>query len=301
MTQLKVSRERVGKWVLAGLCLVVTAPAAVNTQQPAASADVMVVAVDRNDSVLAGGISTGNLRPNTEVGVEPLAWLSPSGKWRSIRCDEDHPVACHAFERDYLKKPHTYEVISADGRGATVKVDQMALYECFGYGGQGTYTGPSITYAAVAASTTSIFTVGAPAKRLADADAEPIRKAFAAAVGNKLDSAKELRVYALRLENHDFIAVQRAYQDYGSTSDGKLQFNFIFALGQMNGDRFHLLTWKNEVDNDENEQILGVIHLKSGRDFLVNTVSHPEGQYFRIYGIQDGKLTLVYWGGGDNC
>jgi hypothetical protein len=33
----------------------------------------------------------------------------------------------------------------------------------------------------------------------------------------------------------------------------------------------------------------------------VNTVSHPEGQYFRVYGIQEGKPTLVYHGGGGGC
>lgn len=69
----------------------------------------------------------------------------------------------------------------------------------------------------------------------------------------------------------------------------------------MKQGQFHLLAWQNETNSDENEQILGVIHLTSGRDFLVNTVSDPESQYFRIYGIRDGQLKLIFKGGGGGC
>ncbi|HEY4379359.1 MAG TPA: hypothetical protein VGN01_03375 [Acidobacteriaceae bacterium] len=290
-----------GTWISLVAAQVVALPQ--QPQSPASStADVMVVAVDRDNSVLAGGIGTGKIRPHSEVGVVPLAWLSPSGQWIAIQCDEYHPKACHAFERDYLKKPHSYTVVSPDGRDAIIHVAHMALDdECFGYGGQGTSSGVPIAYAAVAADSPDIFTVGDSAKRLPDRDAEPIRKAFAATVGGKLDSTRQLRVYSLPLEGQEFFVMQRAYQDYGATPDGQLQFNFILAIGTMSNGRFHLLSWQNKSDNDENEQILGTIHLKSGRDFLVNTVSHPEGQYFRIYGIRNGKLALIYSGGGGSC
>ena len=306
MSKLNIKGQEVGRLLLTGLLFLIAAPFALLTQQPESSLTtspgVMVVAVGRDDSVLAGGIGTGKIKPDAEVDVVPLAWLSSSGEWRGISCDENHPQNCHTFEREYLRKPHTYGVISADGRGATVNVEHMALdHECFGYGGQGTYSGAPIAYAAVAASSHDIFTDGDSAKRLTNHDAEPVRKAFAVAVGDKLDSTVELRIYSLRLEGHDLLAVQRAYQDYGSAPHGQVQLNFIFAIGQMSGGRFHLLSWQNRIDNDENEQILGVIHLKNGRDFLVNTVSHPEGQYFRVYGIQNGKVTLVYSGGGGSC
>lgn len=68
----------------------------------------------------------------------------------------------------------------------------------------------------------------------------------------------------------------------------------------MNQGKFHLLFWK-ENTIDENEQILGLVHLKNGRDYLVNTVSDPETQFFRIYGIRNGKLTLVFSGAGGGC
>ena len=44
-----------------------------------------------------------------------------------------------------------------------------------------------------------------------------------------------------------------------------------------------------------------MIHLKSGKDFLVNSVTDPESYFFRIYGIKDGKLTKVFEGGGGGC
>jgi hypothetical protein len=63
---------------------------------------------------------------------------------------------------------------------------------------------------------------------------------------------------------------------------------------------FHLPYWKKNIDQ-ENELVLGTIHLKNGRDFLVTTVSEPESQSIRIYGLKDGKLTLVFSGGGASC
>jgi hypothetical protein len=265
----------------------------------------MIAAVSHDDSVLSGGISSGGPFATGEAAVEPLAWLTPSGEWKAIRCDPNHPQDCKKFEREYLKKPHTYTVVSADGRDALANVKEMSLDdECFGYGGIGTFSGNSIAYAAVAAESTELFAVGEPAMRLADREAEPIRKAFAAALGEKLDSIKELRVYSLHLEGQSFIIIQRAYQDYASKplySPNKSEnLNFIFAVGTMKESKFHLGYWKKNVE-DENEQILGTVHLKNGRDFLVNTVSDPESQFFRIYGILNGKLTLVFSGGGNSC
>lgn len=273
---------------------------------PSASPDVMVVAVSHNDSVLVGGIGTGRLLPGNTVDVGPLAWISPSGEWKSIACDEDHPAECRRFESDYLRKPHVYTVVSADGWGARVRVEKMSLdHECFGYGGKGTFSGGPIRYASVAASPEFIFTSGEPARRLAGEEAEIARRAFAEAAAKKLDSIKELRVYAIQLEGKRFLAIERSFQNYGNkpeySSNNSEPMNQVFAIGSMIGTRFKILSWQNRVDNDEDEQILGLIHLKSGRDFLVNTVSDPETQSFRIYGIQDGKLTLVYKGGGGGC
>lgn len=70
-------------------------------------------------------------------------------------------------------------------------------------------------------------------------------------------------------------------------------------IGTMEDGAFHVSHW-NDSDG-EDEQILGSVRLKSGRDFLVTTVSDSESQSFRVYGIRNGNLTLIYSGGGSSC
>ena len=168
----------------------------------------MVVAASRDGSMTVGGTGFGEQAPTGEVYVKPMAWLTQSGKWKAIPCDEHHPEECVSFDKEYLKQPHTYTVVSADGRGAKVQVKKMSLdSECFGYGGSGTFSGDSISNSAVATSSTEFFATGESARRLADRDAKQVSRAFAAAVGKKLDSIKKLRVYSLRLEGHDLFVV----------------------------------------------------------------------------------------------
>ena len=117
----------------------------------------------------------------------------------------------------------------------------------------------------------------------------------------KFDSTEELRIYSVHLEGQSLLVIQRAFQDYGSKPDYEMvRLRLIFAIGAMQQGRFRLLQWKENVD-DENELLLGTIHLTNGRDFLITTVSDPESQSFRIYGIRNGRSTLVYSGGGASC
>ena len=263
----------------------------------------MIVAASHDNSVLQGGIGSGRSKPPGRVDVEPIAWLTPNGVWKRILCDENHPKECKRFKQEYLSKPHTYSVISADGRGATVNVVQMDLdKDCFGYGGEGTTSGASISYAAVAADSIEFFASGAPASRLTDTDAVPIRKALAATAREKLDSVKAIRVYSVELEGQHFFLVQRAFQDFVNRKDydPHEDLSLIFAVGTMGKGGFHLLMWKEDTV-DDNEQVLGLVHLKNGRDFLITTTSDPESQHFRIYGMRDGKLAIVFEGGGGGC
>jgi hypothetical protein len=271
--------------------------------------NVMIVGVAHDSSVMGGGISSSNYLPKGKVYVEPIAFVTPDGEWRKLSCDDvrssGYSKACKKFDRDYLSKPHDYAVVSADGLGAIVHVNRMSLdHECFGIYGHGTFTGADIRYAAVASESGDIFTTAPPASRLPEAEAEPVRKAFAAAVGDKLDTTDELRVYAVKLEGQSLLVIQRAFQQYADKpeyrSPGGPRLDFIFAVGRMEDEKFHLLFSKENAE-DENEQILGLVHLKSGRDFLVNTESEPEGDQFRIYGIQNGRFVLIFKGGGGEC
>jgi hypothetical protein len=60
------------------------------------------------------------------------------------------------------------------------------------------------------------------------------------------------------------------------------------------------MLYRNHED-DQDERVLETIRLKSGRDFLVTSVSDPESQFFRVYGIRGGHLVLIYSGGGSSC
>jgi hypothetical protein len=275
---------------------------------PAPNTDVMVVAVSRHSDIVSGGIGIGRQANHQEVYVEPIIWLTSAGDLKPIRCDEKHPQECSGFNKSYLKKPHTYTVISADGRGAQVNVDRMRLtpaddpHDCFGYGGMGNSSGIPIADSAIASSSTEPFVDGEPARRLSEQETEPIRNSLAPLIPAKLDSLSHLRYYSLPLEGKNLIVVQRAYKDYvpASGRDPQKPMSLIFAIGTMQENHFHLLFWKKNTE-DEDERILGVIHLRNGKDFLISEVSDPETYFFRIYGIRNGKLTLVFSGGGGGC
>lgn len=298
----------------AWIWVVFAASAAAGTQQSVKVStpgpDAMIATVSREDAGSKPNVGAGRTALSGTAYVEPIAWLTSLGEWKKIACDFDHPQECLVFDREYLRKPHNYRVVSAIGRGASVHVEQMHLTpnddpnDCFGYGGGGDYSGAPINGTAVAASLPKYFAVGPPARQLTERDAEPVRKALAEAVGDKLDSAKYLRVYSLRINGKELLSTVRTYRDFTSKPEylhGKDEpLELIFALGTMENGHFHLLFWK-ENTMDENEQIIGTIRLKDGQDFLVNGVSDPESGFFRIYGIRNGNLTMVFAGGGGCC
>jgi len=148
---------------------------------------------------------------------------------------------------------------------------------------------------AVAASSTNFFSDSPPPQLLHDAATTPVLKAFAAAVPGGLDSLSNLKIFSLRLEGQDLALVQRTYAEPAGKS-----LKLIFAIGAMDEGQFHILHWKQNT-GDEDEVMLGTVHLTSGRDFLITTVIDPEGQWFRVYGIRQGKLAMVYSGGGSSC
>jgi hypothetical protein len=272
-------------------------------QSPApesAESQVMIVGVSHDDSVMGEGLSRGRSLPPGKANVEPIAWLTPSGHWEQLRCTIAHPNECKRFDREYLGKAHEYAVVSADGYGATVQVPRMELdHECFGIYGKGTFTGDALRYAAVAAEKSDFFAPGEAARRMPQAEAAQVRQELKQTVGEKLDSTKDLRVYSVRLEGRELIVVQRAFQDFANKykTDAEIpDLEKVFAIGERENGRFHLLHWK-ENTSDESEQILGLIHLRAGKDFLVTSTSDPESDWFTAYGIRDGKLTVVFKGG----
>jgi hypothetical protein len=266
------------------------------------SDQVMVVAVAHDASVIGGGISSSNFLPQGIASVEPIAWITAEGNWIKLECDDAKTQACKTFDHAYLSKPHDYSVISYDGHG---NVQRMELdQECFGMGGRGKFNAGAIRSAAVAAEEADLFSAGASAHRLSEPDAAQMREALAQAVGSKLDTTKELRVYTVNLDGHDLLVFQRAFQDWASKPEfaptHSPEFEEVFAFGYMDGSKLRILHWK-ENTGDDNEQILGVIHLRAGHDYLVSASSNPEGNEYRVYGYRDGKLVIVFQGGGGEC
>jgi hypothetical protein len=138
-----------------------------------------------------------------------------------------------------------------------------------------------------------------PLRVVAGDEAAAIRKALVVFVHKKLDSTKGLRFFAIRLEGQDIVVVQRAFDDIAPPSASG-RFALIFAISTLEQGKFHALQWKKNAI-EEDERVLATFRLKSGRDFLVTTVSDPESQSFRVYGIRDGQLAVVYSGGGSSC
>lgn len=259
----------------------------------------MLAAVSRDDSMLSGGISSGKWTGHGTVYVEPLARITASGEWRDVPCDPVHPATCRKFEREYLKQPHTYTVVSADGKGATIHAAPTTLDECWGFTGTGTYSGSSISTAAIAASSIDYFGDSEGPKVLNKAESALIRRALGSLVPARLDSTLYLKLYSLRLEGQELTVVQRSF----SESAGKHEqdsLKFVFGIGRMEQGRFRLLYWDKHVE-DDNQRVVGAIRLKNGREFLITSVNDSESHGFRVYGIRDGKLATVYSGGGSSC
>lgn len=262
--------------------------------------DVMLVAVSHDARMLGLGSEKENAKGT--VFVEALARLTSSGEWQGLPCFADRDGKkyaatqqedCSKFGRAYLSKPHSYTVVSADGRGATVSAQPVELDECLSYTEEGTYSGASITTSAIGASSGDFFSDGLGPQLLSGTEARLVLKAFAAAVPGGLDSISHLKAFSLRLEGQELILVQSAYVEPPASK-------LIFAIGKMHQNIFQILRWKENL-GDEDEVVVGAVHLTNGRDFLITSVTDPEGQWFRVYGVRGRKLVMVYSGGGSSC
>lgn len=262
-----------------------------------ASAQVTLAAVSRDESLLRGGIGPSKWTSRGTLLAEPLAVVTESGEWTSLPCSAKAQKNCLKFQHSYLSKPHIYTVVSADGKGATVHSKPTTLSECFDYSGVASYSGGAINHSAIAATSPEMFGDSTPPQPVRKEDASFILTLFRLEpVAKKLGSTKIIRVLLVSLEDKEFYVVQKTFAE---SSDGE-GHALIFGIGVVEPHRFHLLHWKQNTE-DEDERVLGTIHLNSGHDFLITVVSDPEGHWYRVYGIRDGKLTQVYAGGGSSC
>jgi len=272
----------------------------------APSSGVMIAAVSRNESALAGGISTGPWTPEGLAVVEPLAWLSPAGQWTDLPCNfrwvTDADIAlCRAFAQDYLGNPHAYTIVSAAGYGDTLLTPPMELGNCDAFSGTGTYTGAALEDSALAASEPGVFLPPPPLQPETTAGYDALFRAFAAAAPVRAARMQGLRFFHLSLHGHALVVAQRSFLDFANAGPSDAStVKLIFAIGEMRGSRLQLLFWKQN-ETEENEQVLGTVQLRNGMQFLLTSVNTPEAQFFRAYAMRDGQLRMVFQGGGYSC
>jgi hypothetical protein len=217
---------------------------------PAQEAKAMLVGVSRDDSMFKGGIGSSKWTGKGMVVVEPLAQITPSGKWVSLPCNSRRTRPCTEFADMYLGKAHTYKVVSADGNGATIQAAPVKLSECFGYDGVGTYAGVTISESAIAASSTDFFADGGSPQPLDEKAAAPIRKALALLVPKKLDSIANLRLFSLEIEGQKLILVQRAFADFAGVPEHE-GLGLIFAIGTFHQGNFSVIRWKQNTEDEQ--------------------------------------------------
>jgi hypothetical protein len=270
-------------------------------QQP-----IMLTAVSRDGSVLTGGISTGIRTPRGIASVEQIAWLTPSGLWQDLPCNyhwvTDADIAqCRKFAESYLGQFHTYTIVSADGEGATVQSPPAQLDNCYSFASRGIYSGRPVERTALAASDPSAFLPSPPLDPVDGLRYQQTLAAFAAASPVPLNTLAGIRLYRTRWNGRNLILVERSFTDFSSASPSVVpNVKLIFSIGEIHHGHFHILFWKHDTE-DSNEQVLGVVTLKNGREFLVTSVNSPQAQFFRIYAMQKGLIQMVFSGGGSSC
>jgi hypothetical protein len=272
-----------------------------STMQALAQNEVItIIGVSRDDAVFSGGLSCCERTKQGSVTEKPIARLTPNGDWESLTsCSSDAPSSCEGFQREFLNQSRTYTVISSDGKGALIAVPPGRLGDCYDYDGSGTYSAAEIENTAVAASSPDLFEDSSPPQPLNNLDAKPILNAIASHFPNGLDSALYFKFFSLTLGGQNFVLAKRSLADYTGSKDAK-DLQLIFAIGTMKDGQFQIVQWKQNTE-DEDERLLGTIRLRSGRDFLLTSVSDPEGQWFRVYGVRSGKLEIVFSGGRSSC
>lgn len=280
------------------LLLLAIWPSIVGGADPAPTR-IMVAGVSRDDNMFKGGIGSSKWTGSGTVAIEVIASVTQDGVWQKLPCDYPDRAKCRRFAREYLARTHSYTVVSSDGRGAHVTAAPVSLSECYGYDGVARYSGAAIIKSAIAADSVDAFADASAPTALTWKREPLVWKAVKAMVPRQIDSVSHLRVFALRLEGKPLIVVQRSFADYASDSESD-RLGLIFDIGQMD-ERGLTLLHKKANTEDEDERILGTIQMKNGREFLITAVSDPESQFFRVYGIRDGKLKIIFSGGGSSC
>lgn len=248
--------------------------------------------------MLQGGISSVSRTRAESLAVEPMAFVNAEGKWSPIVCDDGHTRECAAFDRGYLRYPHSYKLIGIAASEIEINARPTKLSECYGFSGTGTYKGGMLTGSALAADDVNQFGVSPMVRLIERGEVGQLRKDMRAIAPKRMDSFDYVRLYSVSLEGSDFVIAQRAFADLPSDGINR-ELRHVFLIAKKTDGKLRLLHWNHDVDEDE--RVFGTLRVASGKEFLVTVVSDPESQTFRVYGVRAGELVSVFSGGGSSC
>lgn len=275
-----------------------TIPPAASTQESSAA----LLAVVKNWGSLAGTVGAWPTAKAPRVPVEFLVVVTASGNWidPTRHCSSDNygdEAGCKLFLNQYLNHPKTCTIVTSPGRGTTVRVKAVPeLGDCYDFDSSGLLSAPGIGPTAIAADRPGLFTAAPAWQSVSPAERAIVRKGLLALGADKVRNFEGVRVRKVEIEGQTIFVAERH-------SSAQRQLGIVFALGRIVKGKYDLLRWNKNggEDGDTVESALGVIRLKNGREFLITTESDPEGQKFYAYEIKDGRLQIVFQGGGSGC
>lgn len=168
--------------------------------------------------------------------------------------------------------------------------------DCYDFSSSGTLSTFGIGGSAIASDHPEFFAASPVLQGASPAEITIVRAGLLSLGEKKVRKFEGVQVRKVQIQGHAYFIAERH-----STAHRSL--GIAFSIGRIEHGRFELIRWNDGggEDGDTVESALGVIRLKSGREFLVTTESDPEGQRFYAYGIKGGRLQIVFKGGGSSC
>ncbi|MGA2277618.1 MAG: hypothetical protein ABSG00_08435 [Terracidiphilus sp.] len=265
-----------------------------------------LLAVVKDWGSLAGTVGGWPTAKAPRVPVEFLVAVTASGEWidPTRQCSSDNSTdaggdapGCKLFLNQYLNRPKTYTIVTSPGRGTTVQVKALPkLGDCYDFASSGLLSAPGIGTTAIAADSPGLFAAAPAWQSVSAAELAIVRKGLLALGAEKVRNFTGVRVRKVAIEGQTIFVAERH-------STAHRQLGIVFAVGRIVDGNFDLMRWNENGGEagDTVEGALGVIRLKNGREFLITTESDPEGQRFYAYEIKDGRLQIVFEGGGSSC
>ncbi len=259
-----------------------------------------LLAVAKDWESQAGNVGAWPVAAAPKVPVEFLAMVSQSGHWSdpTTLCDEEHSSKCDLFLRNYVNYSASYRVITEPGWGVGITVHPVRkVDECYGFSSEGLPNSSQFGGTAVATDAPDLFVESPVIGSASPSEIGIVRSGLLRLGTSKVKSFGGIRVQKIRLEGSEFFVAQRHY------SKERPESGIVFSIGRINQGRFEVLRWNPDggEDGDTVESALGVVRLKSGKEFLLTTENDPEGHRYYVYGIKNGRLEIVFKGGGSSC